>query len=129
MNSDELWGDVIKWFGYQPNFHDAEVESIDLRRGAVPSIVRVHAWRTRESLDESGRFERDLHAIVSFTITGITRLELTDWNHQNVLAGLSVLATPEGYSLVLNGNYGVDGVIIAQKVKIGIEPWQQGRAV
>lgn len=126
MNNDELWADVTKWFGYHPNFHDAEVESIDLRRGAVSSVVCVHAWRTKESLDESGHFERDLHAIVSFTITGITRLELTDWNHQNVLAGLSVLSTHEGYSLVLNGTYGVDGVIVAQEVRIGIEPWQHG---
>jgi hypothetical protein len=34
---------LYKWFGYWPNFHDAEVMSLHLNRGAPSSLV-IHTW-------------------------------------------------------------------------------------
>jgi hypothetical protein len=115
------WKSVIEWFGYKPNFHDAEVVSIELRRTPEPSVVRVHAWRTGCENDETGHFRQDRHAVVSFNLTGVVRQELRFWNHQNVLSRLYVTDEQDGPTLTLEGIYGVDGEIAAKEISIEIE--------
>ena len=119
------WKAVIEWFGYKPNFHDAEVLSIELRRAPECSIVRVHVWRTGREIDEKGYFLHDRHAIVSFIIKDIVRQELRDWNYQNVLSLLHVTDEPDGPTLTLEGIYGVEGDIVAREISIEIEPFPQ----
>jgi Immunity protein 50 len=112
------------WFGYVPNFHDSEVESLDFRRDPEPSILRIHAWRASNEVDESGYYRRDRHATVSFILSGIAQMEINGWNHQNVLAGLEVAEDSEGYVLTLYTTFGVDGQIVAKRVSVTIEPRQ-----
>lgn len=95
------WKAVIDWFGYTPNFHDAEVVSVDLRRAPEPSQVRLHAWRTNSDVTEAGHYRQDRHALVTFTILGITSLKLEGWNHQNVLSRFWGDRTDDGYVLHL----------------------------
>ena len=116
------WPDVEEWFGYSPNFHDAEVLSIDLQRDPEISTVRVHAWRTNSDTDEAGYYRLDRHALVTFTIGGIQSVELQGWNHQNVLAKLWIERSEEGYVLHLPETYGVDGKIAAAEISVAIEP-------
>jgi hypothetical protein len=116
-----------KWFGYVPNFHDAEVESIDLRRSPELSTLRVHTWHTSDDVDENGYFRRERHATVSFTFSVIGQLEISGWNHQNVLAGLEVTEGAEGYVITLDGTFGVDGQIVAKKLSIAVEARPQSR--
>jgi hypothetical protein len=117
------WKSVIEWFGYKPNFHDAEVLSIDLRRTPEPSVVRVHVWRTGSVIDETGHFRQDRHAVVSFILKDVVRQELRFWNHQNVLSRLYVGDEQDGPTLTLEAIYGVDGEITAKEISIEIEPF------
>ena len=116
------WSALIEWFGHEPNFHDAEVISIDLRREPEPSVVRVHAWRTNADLDKNGCFRRDKQAIVTFTLEGITALELSDWNRQNVLFELHVESGEEGCTMHLPSSSGLEGKIIAASIVVSFEP-------
>jgi hypothetical protein len=119
------WADVIEWFGYSPNFHDAEVVSIDLRRDPEPSVVRVHGWRTNSDTTKSGHFRQDRHALVTFTIQGTQTVKLNGWNHQNVLSKISVDREGDCYILRLPEIYGVDGEIAGMHVSVAIEPFVQ----
>ena len=115
------WDAVVEWFGCAPNFHDAEVLSIDLRRDPEPSYVRVHAWRTNADTDVRGYFRRDRHALVTFVIRDIRSLRLEDWNHQNVLSALQVGLSADRYFLSLPTIYGVDGELTALDISVSIE--------
>jgi hypothetical protein len=110
------------WFGYIPNFHDAEVVGLDLRRGADPSTLHVHTWRTSSEVDQNGNFRRDRHATVSFVFSNIVELEVRDWNYQNVLARMDITKNDEGHTIILTGSFGVDGRIVANLIGIGVEP-------
>ena len=122
-DADPRWEAVIGWFGYKPNFHDCEVLSVELRRAPEPSAVRVHAWRTLEETEANGVFRCDRHAIVSFVLKDIVRLELRGWNHQNVLSRIHVIENPEGAILALEDIYGVEGEIVAREILVEIEPY------
>lgn len=117
------WQAIVDWFGFTPNFHDAEVVSIDLRREPEVSFVRVHAWRTNEDLTESGHFRQDRHALVTFSIKRIRSSHLTFWNHQNVLSELWIEQGDEGLVLKMPGIYGLDGEITALNISASIEAY------
>ena len=119
---------VKAWFGYWPAFHDAEVLSICLDR-SIGCRVAVHAFTTTRDTDASGHFVLDKHAIVTFVLEGfpqdslgIVNTNLAGFNHQNVLSGLTVNKNGEWYELVLDGIYGVDGVISATQIWVEIAP-------
>ena len=116
------WAEVVEWFGAAPSFHDAEVESIDLRRGLYPTIIRVHVWRTNGALDEDGHFSLDRHATVSFVLTGVVQQDLTGWNDQNVLFDLRLSKEEETYVLTLDASYGLSGEIAATGMRIEVIP-------
>ena len=118
------WSALVDWFGYDPNFHDAEVVAIDLRRDPDPSLVRVHVWRTNPDVDENGYYRMDRHALATFTIKGITASSLRWWNHQNVLAGLSAGRTDAGCFLSLGGEHGVDGEIEAAEISVSVDAYE-----
>jgi hypothetical protein len=118
----EGWSSLIDWFGHSPNFHDAEVVGVDLRREPEPSAIRVHAWRTNADVDANGFFRLDPHATVTFTISGITALRLDSWNHQNVLAELWVTGAEGGYTLHMPTSYGMEGEISAAAISVSVEP-------
>jgi hypothetical protein len=63
----------------------------------------------------------DKHALVSFRLTGIAAQEFEGWNHQNVLMSLDVSRVEEGFRLELEGTYGVDGYVIAQRISISLQ--------
>ena len=118
------WQAVVDWFGYSPNFHDAEVVSVELRRDPEASYVRVHAWRTNSDTTEQGHYRQDRHALVSYSLKGITSLAMNGWNHQNVLSQLWVDRSENGYVLHLPEIYGVDGEIAAAEITVSIEPFR-----
>jgi hypothetical protein len=113
---------LVEWFGYSPNFHDAEVVSIDLRRHPEPTIVKVHVWRTNSDLAADGTYRQDLHAHAVFSIRGIDALRLEGWNHQNVLSGLWIDLDGDAFVLHLPEIYGVGGEIRAEDISVTLEP-------
>lgn len=116
------WPALIEWFGEEPDFHDAELISIDLRRDPEPSFVRVSAWRTLwDSVDENGYYVTDRHAVVTFALKGITALSLDGWA-QNVLDNLSIIATDDVFTLRMPTIYGIEGEISAKSISATVEP-------
>jgi hypothetical protein len=120
--------DVAAWFGYWPSFHDAEVLSITLDRLNASRVV-IHTFEMTREVDARGYYVLDKNAIVTFFLEGFlrdqygianTRLEF--FNHQNVLSRAIVNKTAGGYELVLEGCYGVDGVISAEHIRVEIAP-------
>lgn len=113
--------ELEEWFGFMPNFHDFEVVSIDLRRDPEPSILGIHAWRTTDEVDTSGCYVRDRHAAISVIMHGMTQMDISDWNHQNVLSTLEVSESEEGYVVTLNATFGIYGQIAAEKLSLIVE--------
>jgi hypothetical protein len=112
---------VVEWFGYWPSFHDAEVISVELYRTGT-SCLKVHAFRTRDEVNEHGHYVTDRHAIVSFLVEDISALSLHDFNHQNVLSGLSIKKGDDQFELSLGGCFGLQGSIKAALLSVYVTP-------
>jgi uncharacterized protein (DUF433 family) len=112
---------LIAWFGFFPSFHDAEVTSMSLDRSG-PSRITVHTWAMTDQVSDGGAYVCQKHVMVTFVLEGIKDISLEGFNRQNVLNGISLDRTSEGYQLVLEGIYGVDGKIEAELVSIEFEP-------
>jgi len=121
--TDEVPGtrELIKWFGYWPSFHDAEVLDLNLVRTGR-STVRVHTFEMTDQVNSQGFFICAKHVIVTFVFDGVTGLQLNDFNAQNVIAGLQLRQTAEGYELALEPCYGMEGTITANHVHLELEP-------
>ena len=128
--------DLIAWFGYVPDFHDAEIVELSLHRRA-PSILRVHTWITRQEVDEQGYFVQDKHVVVTFTMEGIMDLQLDGFSHQNVISELVLRPAPDrperqacyaldpssgDLEIALEPCFGLDGRIRCQTVRIDLTP-------
>jgi hypothetical protein len=119
---------VIGWFGQWPSFHDAEVVSITLNRSGESSVL-VHAFENTREVDAHGRFVLTKHAMVTFHCEdwpldgeGISNTHLDFFNAQNVLSSLVVNKVAQGWEIVLNTVYGVDGVITTERLSVTLEP-------
>jgi|AGTN01.1.fsa_nt_gi hypothetical protein len=116
---------VFDWFGFWPSFHDAEVIELHLARKAT-SWLKVHVWRTTKEIAPQGHFVMDKHAVVTFNMEGIEVLELSGFNHQNVLSDLSIGPTEGKFELTLYGCFGLSGVIVTNSVNLKIAPGKPG---
>jgi hypothetical protein len=106
---------VIEWFGYWPSFHDAEVIEMYASRAGV-SWIKIHAWR----LTEYWVPEKDV--VVTFEFNDIRDWTLSEFNHQNVIASLSIKAFESGIKVRLEPCFGLCGTVLAKQVSITIEP-------
>jgi Immunity protein 50 len=120
--------DLVKWFGYWPIFHDAEILSIKLNRSGESQVV-LHAFERTSEVDPRGYYVLAKHTIVTFALEGfpfdeegITRTRIDFFNHQNVLSSARIEKTSNGYLLVLNGIFGVDGSILCERISAKLEP-------
>ena len=121
--TDEIPGtlELVTWFGYWPSFHDAEVLDLEFHRTGG-STVRIHTFEMTDQVDSQGFFICTKHVIVSFVLEGVTTLHLDDFNGQNVISGLLLKQTADGYELVLEGCHGVEGTITADRIRLGLQP-------
>ena len=117
------WSELIDWFGYSPNFHDAEILSIDLRREPEVSTIRIHVWRTNDDVTPEGFYRLDRHAIATFSLWGIRSLQMEGWNHQNALWELRIDSGAEGFTLHMPTANGLEGEIVAARISVAIEAY------
>ena len=126
--------ELVRWFGREPSFHDAEILSLYLRRKGR-SILRLHGWINTGAVGPDGYYVLDRHAIVTFTLDGVMDLQLDGFSVQNVIGGLILRRAPDrperrGYfeplpqdiEIELEPCYGLDGLIRARSVSITFEP-------
>jgi hypothetical protein len=60
--------------------------------------------------------------MVSFELSGVTELSLEGFNHQNVVFGLYVERSDDGFQMELEPCYGLSGTITAKAVRVTLEP-------
>lgn len=120
--------DVVRWFGYWPDFHDAEVLSITLNR-SIGATVEIHTFEMTPEVDAHGFYVLAKHAIVTFLLEGfplnqegIATTRIDYFNQQNVLSSVGVEKTAGGYKLMLEGCFGVDGVIGGERLSVKLRP-------
>ena len=68
---------VHDWFGYWPDFHDAEMVKFRVDPVAPCSLV-VHTWQMTNRVNAQGYYERIKHAVVAFEMKGVSKLDLVD---------------------------------------------------
>jgi hypothetical protein len=69
--------EVIKAFGYWPDFHDAPVISCSFRDGSDSTLdLALQAWEMTDELDARGYFIARKHHLVYFRFAGITEAEV-----------------------------------------------------
>lgn len=115
---------VIGWFGEWPSFHDAEVLSLRLNRSATSSL-EVLTWRTRSETNDAGHYVRDKFAVITFSLESISSLELTEFNHQNVIGELTLEKVEGKIRLHLYPCYGLNGYLEAHSVRVEIRPTEE----
>lgn len=77
-------------FGSWPSFHDAEVLQLTLDRGGPDLVTSLHVFEMTSTVTTDGFYELQNHTVVDLRFGGIAQLELTEFNHQNALMGLSL---------------------------------------
>ncbi len=117
LGADQLVG----WFGPWPDFHDAEVLEAHLRREGS-SWIKLHTWRTTDQIDKDASLLRDKHAIVTFRLKDVTDIDLAGFNRQNVIFGLELQSTDDGFKLSLLPCFGFSGTITAGEISVDYEP-------
>jgi hypothetical protein len=128
--------DLVTWFGHVPGFHDAEIVSLMLNRGA-PSAINIHAWNTTQQTDERGFLVLEKHAVVTFVFEDIIDLHLDGFSCQNVIFGLQLRvvaehpdrgaldgrdAPPSIYEMELEPCFGLSGIIRCRKISVQVVP-------
>jgi len=132
--------ELLRWFGREPSFHDAEILSLHLSREG-PSVLRLHGWINTGGVGGDGFYLLDRHAIVTFTLEGVMDLQLDGFSTQNVIGRLilrrapdrperrpylSLEPLPQDIEIELEPCYGLDGLIRARSVSISYEPGRPG---
>jgi hypothetical protein len=128
--------ELVRWFGHVPNFHDAEILSLHLRRKGQ-SVLRLHGWTNTGTVGQDGYYVLDRHAIVTFTLDEVMDLQLDGFSIQNVIGGLVLRRAPDrperrgclaldplphDIEIELEPCYGLDGLIRARSVSITFAP-------
>ncbi|HTU36228.1 MAG TPA: Imm50 family immunity protein [Candidatus Acidoferrum sp.] len=116
---------LFNWFGYWPSFHDAEILSLELNRTGE-STLSVKTWEIANEVDIQGYYVLRKHVTVHFLLEGISNLELTGFSVQNVIFGLEIARSDDGFRLELDPCYGLAGSLTTAKLRVKIEPDLQG---
>lgn len=112
---------LMRWFGFWPSFHDAEILDVHLVRGDV-SWLRVFCWASSGRLEASGHYVREKMAVVTFEMTGLRALELTDFSIQNVVSSMRLERLPDGWRLSLDPTWGICGFLEAEEMRVRVAP-------
>ena len=120
--------ELYDWFGYWPDFHDAEVLKLHLNLGARSTLV-IHTWEMTNQVNTGGFYELIKHVIVELVLGSVTSLNLQDlWEH-SILFDLGVEKTEAGFRLDLSSSYGLSGTIEAKEISLRITPGKPGAEV
>lgn len=117
---------LVNWFGYWPNFHDAEILELVLRTGK-PSLLKLHTWEMLNEITEDGYFAQAKNCIVTFSLIDITAASLEGfYSHQNVLLALTVVPGLYGWTISFISANGLGGTLVAKEIWVEFEPGKPG---
>jgi hypothetical protein len=96
-----------QWFAGDPSFHDGEVLELHLNRSGTSWLRIITAYKP---------------AIVTFSLEGVTDLELADFSCQNVIFDLNLQKRDSVFRLTMSPCYGIAGFIDATQVSVDLVP-------
>lgn len=117
-------------FGYWPSFHDAEVVWLRLDRrptgeGPGPIIeAMIHTFESTSEIGPDGYYVLRNHVLVHFCFRDVVELQLSDFNHQNALFGLTITDLRERqwehihFQVSLDPAFGVGGSFQCHEIEI-----------
>jgi hypothetical protein len=123
---------LVAALGYWPSFHDAEVVSVSAQRGLPVTVgiatveLAVHV-RSYESRGEgTAQYEQVLvkSVLANFLCKQVADLELSEFNHQNVINSLSVQVEPSNEApesplvLTIEPIWGLGGTVRCATVEL-----------
>jgi hypothetical protein len=117
--------ELCAWFGYWPDFHDADIITLALNRKGV-STVQIYTWHMAGKIDDRGYLIQEKQVLVNFRMEEILSLSLSDFSDQNVIFGLSLSRIDEEFEIRLDPCYGISGTIAARKLSVDFEPVPTG---
>lgn len=84
---------LIDIFGRWPSFHDAEIISIYLDRDGEygPFLdAKIHLFEMTNQVDDKGIYVLKHHTLATFRFAQVVMGEVKWFNHQNVIAWMSI---------------------------------------
>ena len=75
-----------------------------------------------KDVDEKGYYILTKHVVVEFTMKDVIGLNLSGFNRRNVIFGLGIERTENGYRLKLDDCYGIAGGVEAKLISIRLIP-------
>jgi len=112
--------ELFDWFGYWPDFHDAEILAFKFELGQSATLT-IHTWELTDRVAPTGFYETTKHLTVQISLQGISRLEIEDPCANSILLSLAFVPIDMGFRLRLAAAYGLAGEIDAEKVFLEIE--------
>lgn len=119
--------ELFDWFGYWPDFHDAEVVRFRLEGGMLSLVI--HTWEMTNQVDAKGFYELRKHVVVEFVIEAISTIDVQDpWDH-SILFDLGIDKTETLFRLSFSSSYGLSGTIEAQRLSLRVAPGKPSQDV
>ncbi len=112
---------ITAWFGYWPDFHDAEILELHLNRFGS-SWIKIYAWNTTKRTDDKGYFITEKHAVVTFFFDKVSDLQFADFSSQNVIGGLTISRCDNELRLSMSPCYGLSGFLQGIISKVELSP-------
>lgn len=117
--------ELVNWFGRVPDFHDAEILDLHLKRAGA-STLRIHGWNMTSKV-KNKKFVLEKHAVVEFSFGWIVNLERDQFNQQNAIDRLEVSRVRhqeklDVYEVSWEPAYGLGGLIQAVDLTISYYP-------
>jgi hypothetical protein len=104
-------------FGAWPSFHDAEICRARLDRNGPWIEFEIFVFSTTRTTDERGFYKRINETLVTLRFDEIEDLVLEGFNHQNVLASLTIERTQK-INVVLDPIFGLGGKFSCTGVEV-----------
>jgi hypothetical protein len=115
--------ELFDWFGYWPEFHDANVIKFHLELGAPASLL-VHSWEMTNTVASAGFYELRKHVVVEFLLNDLSNVNPQDLWEGSILFSLEITKSDAGFRLDLSSAYGLCGTIEARQLSLRITPGQ-----
>jgi hypothetical protein len=125
---------LIDIFGRWPSFHDAEIISIYLDRdgGAGPFLeAKIHLFEMTDQVEDNGAYVLRHHTLVTFRFAKVVMGEVKWFNHQNVIACMSIdEVKPDqnngcSFNVSIESSYGCEASFECREVMItNVEPFK-----
>jgi hypothetical protein len=113
--------ELIAWYGVFPSFHDATVEELQLS-GDGKGVLCVRGQRMTDKVDPSGYFILDKNFRVTFTMSGVSDIHLSEIMTGCIISTLDIVKKGDAFEFKIESSYGFHGTIRARNIHIHHEP-------